>query len=121
MSDPRLRWAGIGLAALLAHGCVVAGPPEVGVGVEAAGPPDYGPDYYEPPAVYGGWGVGFDVAPYRGGRVYHPVAHDGGHPAPHAFRAAPAGRIPSIPSGPRGGSARGGGGGGRGGGGGGHR
>jgi hypothetical protein len=86
---------------VLCSGCLVAGGGyydggEIGVG------------YYEPPvAVYGGWGPGYQVAPFRGGE-HHPE-RDGGHregghapaysrPAP-AYRPAPASRpIPSIPS-----------------------
>jgi hypothetical protein len=62
MSGARFRWAGIALAAVLAQSCVVAPGP---VGVEGVAP-GYGVDYYDPPAVYGGWGVGFDVAARRG-------------------------------------------------------
>jgi hypothetical protein len=141
MSAALLRWTWIGLAAVLAHGCVVGG---ADVGFDAGPSPyygfdDYGLDYYEPPDVfYGGWGEGFDVAPYRAGREYHPgfrgedfrgqgfrgEGFRGGGPGPRAFRGAPAGRaIPSLPG--RGGGgfhggggARGGGGGARGGGGG---
>jgi hypothetical protein len=129
MSAARKRWAALGLAAL-AQACVVA-PGEVGV--VGVAEPGYGAGYYEPPAaVYGGWGVGFDVAPYgRGDREHRPEFRgdrgDRGGRAPAAvgFRPAPAGRpIPTIPTGPRGGApARGGGAaphGGGGGGGGGH-
>ena len=125
MSGALLRSAAIALAAVLAQSCVVAPGP---VGYEAVAP-GYGADYYEPPVAYGGWGVGFDVAPYRrGDREHHPEFREreregrddrgGGR----AFRAAPAGRpVPTIPPGARGGGGgpRGGGGAPRGGGGGG--
>jgi hypothetical protein len=43
-------------------------------------------DYYEPyGAVYGGWGPGYHVAPFRGGA--HRGAGGGGT---HAYRSAPA-------------------------------
>ena len=93
------RWSATALvvvaSVLLTFGCVVDG-----------GEPAYGVGYYEPAGVpYGGWGVGYDVAPF----------HDRDHPRfvgagpPHAFRPAPASRsIPSIPSRPRpGGGPRG--------------
>jgi len=112
MSGARFRWAGIALAAVLAQSCVVAPGP---VGVEGVAP-GYGVDYYDPPAVYGGWGVGFDVAPYgRGDREHHPEFRgregrdDRG--GARGFRPAPAGRpVPTIPTGARGGGPRGGGG-----------
>jgi len=56
----------------------------------------YSVDYYEPfGGVYGAWGPGYDVGPYRDGG--HWRGHNsGGHP----YRAAPASRsMPSIPSG----------------------
>lgn len=109
MSDALLRWAAtgtaIGLAAILSYGCVVA---EGGYG----GGPAYGLDYYEPYGIYyGGWGPGYEVAPFRPGER-HPEMHGGG-PSPHAYRPAPASRaMPSIPTAPRpGGGGRGGGGG----------
>jgi hypothetical protein len=121
MSGARLRSAAIALAAVLAHGCVVA-PGEVGV--EAAAP-GYGVDYYDPPIAYGGWGVGYEVAPYRRGDREHRREFRGGEGRDdrgggRGFRPAPAGRpVPTIPTGARGGGGpRGGGdGGGHGGGG----
>ncbi len=92
------------LPAALAFGCVV------GDGGYYGGAAGYGVDYYEPYGyVYGGWGPTYLVAPYRDhGREHEGerehFAEHGGHEAPHAFRAAPAGRaMPSIPSAPRGG------------------
>jgi hypothetical protein len=85
----------IALAAVLVAGCVVGG----GYGYD--GDVGLGVDYYEPyGGVYGGWGPGYNVAPFRGGD--HRAV--GGA---HAFRPAPAGRaIPSIPSGGRSGGGR---------------
>jgi hypothetical protein len=108
----RLRWTAaapvVALAVALASGCVVT---DGGYGYGDAA---YGVGYYQPAGIaYGGWGPGYDVAPFRRG---YPVRY-GGHPPSHAYRAAPASRaMPSIPMG-----ARPGGGGGHGGGGGGHR
>lgn len=85
----------IGLSSVSLSGCVVAdggygyGGGGVGVGV----------DYYEPyGAIYGGWGPGYRVGPYRdGGRS------DRGGGRAHAYRSAPASRsMPSIPSRSRG-------------------
>lgn len=112
MSGARWRWAALGFAAVLAHGCVLEGG---GVGIEAAAP--YGFDYYEPPGVfYGGWGPGYYVAPFRDRDHDHDRHFERGpgfregRAGPRAFRAAPAGRaIPSIPTGPRFGGTRGGG------------
>jgi hypothetical protein len=112
MKGALLRWAALGLAAVLAHGCVLEGG---GIAVGAAAP--YGFDYYEPPGVfYGGWGPDYYVAPFRDHdhdrHFERGPAFREGRAGPRAFRAAPAGRaIPSIPTGPRfGGGARGGGG-----------
>ncbi len=83
-------------------GCVV------GDGGYGYGGVDVGADYYQPVGIgYGGWGPGYRVGPYRGGRPY------GGGGVGRPWRGSPGrGPIPSIPGGPRGG----GGGGGRGGG-----
>jgi hypothetical protein len=108
MSGALLRAAAIVLAAVLAQSCVVA-PGEVGVEGVA---PGYDADYYDAPAVYGGWGVGFDVAPYgRGDREHHPDFRGGDdRGGARGFRPAAAGRpVPTIPTGARGGGARGGG------------
>jgi hypothetical protein len=89
-----VRWAAVALGTAfvtVASSCVgVAG--DVGYGGDVG----VGVDYYDPgPVIYGGWGPGYHVGPWRGGdrpRV------DAGRPAPH-YRAAPAGRaMPSIPS-----------------------
>jgi hypothetical protein len=100
----------IGLIAVLIAGCAA---PYGGYGYED---PGFGADYYEPyGTVYGGWGPGYAVGPYRdnrGGFGRGGVDRGVGHAASaqHAFRAAPAGRAtPSIPSGARGGGGRGGG------------
>jgi hypothetical protein len=80
----------VGLGALAS--CAVGVDGSVGVG--------YVGGYYEPFGYdYGGWGPGYAVGPYRGGRgVFY---RDRGH-AP-AFRPAPGGRsMPSIPGRPRG-------------------
>jgi len=97
--NPRLlRWSAlacvIGLVAVLV-GCVVGGGGYVYDGGAI------GADYYEPyGAIYGAWGPGFNVAPFRGGDR----RSAGGA---HAFRSAPASRpMPSIPSGARSGSGR---------------
>jgi hypothetical protein len=112
----RFRWTAtasvVAVAVALSSGCVVT---DGGYNYAGAA---YGVGYYEPSGIYyGGWGPGYDVAPYRRG---YPVRY-GGRPPPHAYRPAPASRaMPSIPTGARPGGG-GHGGGGRGGGGGGHR
>jgi hypothetical protein len=105
----------VAVAVALSSGCVVTD------GGYDYGGAAYGVGYYEPSGIaYGGWGPGYDIAPFRGGGHY-PVRY-GGRPSPHAYRAAPASRaMPSIPTGARPGGGGGHGGGGRGGGGGGHR
>jgi hypothetical protein len=87
----------IGLFASLSSGCIATGG---GYGYD--GNVGVGLDYYEPAGVmYGGWGGGYRVAPFRGGD--HRAAPSGGH----AYRSAPASRsAPSIPSGSRGGDSR---------------
>jgi len=99
------RWSAIGFAiglfTVLSYGCVVPG---VGYGYgDAIG---LGLDYYEPYGVnYGGWGPGYQVAPFRGG-AQRP-ATGGGRASPHAYRSAPASRsVPSIPSASRSGAGR---------------
>jgi hypothetical protein len=90
-----LRWSAIafviGLFTALSSGCVVPGDgydARVGIGL----------DYYEPfGAVYGGWGPGYNVGPYRDGG--HGPDRRGGNSPPHAYRSAPASHsMPSIPS-----------------------
>ncbi len=87
----------IGLFAILASGCVVQGGGYGGGGYGGGGAA-YGVGYYQPSGVvYGGWGSGYEVAPFRGGD-HRPVAGGGGARS-HAYRSAPASRsIPSIPS-----------------------
>jgi hypothetical protein len=115
VSPERFRGAAtaavVAVAVALSSGCVVT---DGGYGYGGA---PYGVGYYEPAGIaYGGWGPGYDVAPFRRG---YPLRY-GGHPPPHAYRAAPASRaMPSIPTGARPGGGHGGGG--HGGGGGGHR
>jgi len=90
-----LKITAIGMLALLLAACVVAGGgygygDDVGVGV----------GYYEPVGgVYGMWGPGYQVGPYRdGGHL-----RGGGGPGVHAYRPAATGRsMPSIPSHSRG-------------------
>ncbi len=74
-----------------------------------------GGGYYEPSGVvYGGWGPGYQVAPFRGGD--HRPPDRGGHASARAYRPAPASHsMPTIPSQSRsggGGGSHGGGGGG---------
>ena len=72
-----------------------------------------GVDYYESYGVdYGGWGPGYQVAPYRGGGhrpeggEHRPSGADG-HQGGHAYRPAPASRsLPSLPHGNPGGGSR---------------
>jgi hypothetical protein len=70
---------------------------------------DFGPGYYEPSGVvYGGWGPGYHVAPFRGGEHQRPTS-GGGHASTRAYRSAPASHaMPSIPSKSRSGGGRGG-------------
>ena len=106
MNNLLLRWLalafGVGTLTILLAGCIV---PDGEYGYDD-GVSD-GVDYYEPyGVVYGGWGPGYHVAPYRGGRPRRPDG--GGHP----YRPAPASHpMPSLPS--HSGGGRGGGGGGR--------
>jgi len=67
-----------------------------------------GAGYYAPSVVeYGGWGPGYQVAPFRGGD-YRPTG-GGGHASAHTYRSAPASHsTPSIPSGSRSSGGRGG-------------
>jgi len=91
----------VGTLTVLSSGCVVPGG---GYGYDASA--GIGVGYYEPyGADYGGWGPGYQVAPYRGG--YNRPGGGGGNPAPHAYRSAPASHaMPSIPSGSRSGGSR---------------
>ena len=108
MNTLLVRWSAIalvlGLFTVLSSGCVVPGDGygyngDVGVGV----------DYYEPfGAIYGGWGPGYYVGPYRDGG--HGAYRGGGRPSGHTYRPAPASHpMPSIPSGSRSGGSRSGG------------
>ena len=88
---------------VILSGCVVAGGGgygyDDGVGIGAG--------YYEPYGVdnYGGWGHGYEVAPFRGGD--HRSTGGGDRAPAHAYRSAPASRsMPSIPSHSRSGGSR---------------
>ena len=119
-----LRRAAFTLAAVtwafLASGCILSdgGP---GYGYDGGGAVGVG--YYEDYGVdYGGWGPGYQVAPFRGDDHRHDGGEhrpDGGHrpegggrPGGHSYHPAPASRsMPSLPSrgnpgGSRGGSQR---------------
>jgi len=101
-----VRWSAIafmlGLFMTLSPGCVVSGD---GYGYGYGGSVDIGVDYYEPFGVYGGWGPGYRVGPFRDGG--HRLSHGGGHPRPHTYKAPPASHsIPSIPSRSRSGRSR---------------
>ena len=67
---------------------------------------DDGGGYYEPyGGDYGGWGSGYNVAPFRGGD--HRPPDGGSHTSTRAYRSAPASRsIPSLPSHSRSGGSR---------------
>jgi hypothetical protein len=94
---------GIATLMVLLAGCILPGG---GVGYDDGG--GIGAAYYEPFGVeYGGWGPGYQVAPFRGGG--HRPTGGGGHSSAHAYRSAPASR--SMPSLPSHGGGRGGGGG----------
>jgi hypothetical protein len=91
-----MRWLGLAfgfalLASLLA--CVGGG-----VAYEGGG---YGVDYYEPSGyVYGDWGPGYNVGPFRHGD-HRPASRPAPGPAsrPRPYHPAAAGRsMPSIPS-----------------------
>jgi len=88
-----LAIAVLGLLVLPLTACVVAGG---GYGYD--GNASVGVDYYEPVGgVYGVWGPGYQVGPYRDGGHFH-----GGNGV-HPYRSAAPGRsVPSIPSHSRG-------------------
>ena len=102
---------GVGALMVLIACCIL---PDGGIGCDDSA--CIGAVYYEPSGgYYGGWGPGYQVAPFRGGG--HRQTGGGGRASAPAYISAPASRsMPSLPS--RGG---GGGGGGHGGGGGGGR
>ena len=108
-----LRWSilafVLGTLTVLLAGCIV---PSGRIGYDGDVEVGVGAAYYEPyGAGYGGWGPGYQVAPYRGGGHRPPggVSH-ASEPAKRsepAFRSAPASRsMPSLP--PRGGRGDGG-------------
>jgi hypothetical protein len=98
-----LRWSAlsfvVGTFTVLTAGCVLydSGYYDDG-GADAA--------YYEPyGVVYGGWGPGYHVAPYRG--EGHRPSGGNSHAPAHAYRSAPASRsMPSLPSRSRSGGSR---------------
>jgi len=83
----------VGTLTFLLSGCIATGGYYDDGGIGAV--------YYEPPdVVYGGWGPGYHVAPYRGD--HHRSPSEGGHAAERAYRSAPPSHsVPSIPSKPR--------------------
>ena len=89
---------------VILSGCVVGGGGygyDDGVAIGGGYYEPYGADYH------GGWGPGYEVAPFRGGD-HHPTRGGGDAPA-HAYKSAPASRsIPSIPSRARSGGRSGG-------------
>jgi len=97
MSAPRTGRTALAAASgtllLLVTGCGYYAGGGYGYG-DSAG---IGVNYYEPGAFdYGGWGGGYNVAPFRGGRDggYH-----GGGGGGHAYRSAPAAHgTPSVSS-----------------------
>lgn len=109
MKSLNLRWPVAVLLIAISGGCAVS---DGGYGYDGG----YGSNvgigvgYYEPfGGDYGGWGPGYNVAPFRGGD-HRDGGFDrrGGQSPQHAFRSAPASHsMPSIPS--RGGGGRGGG------------
>jgi hypothetical protein len=99
-----LRWLALVFVVLtltvLLSGCVVTGG---GYGYPDGG--GIGAVYYESPGIeYGGWGAGYQVAPFRDGD--HRLrsgdrrqTSGGGRASTPAYRPAPASRaMPSIPS-----------------------
>jgi hypothetical protein len=67
------RWSAtafvVGLFGFLLSGCVAPG---AGYGYDSSA--GYGVGYYQPYGVnYGGWGSGYQVAPYYRGGAYYPV------------------------------------------------
>ncbi len=99
----------IGAASALGSGCAVTGDGYAyGRGYASPYGNGYGYDnslqlglgYYEPyGGVYGDWGPGYRVGPYRDGG-YRRDRGGGGHgQPPHGYRPAPPSRgVPSIPS-----------------------
>ena len=91
-----LRWSAFTVAAVawtfLSAGCIMS---DGGYGYDGGGAVGVG--YYEPFGMdYGGWGPGYQVAPYRGGRREGGERRSGG--GGHAYRSAPASRsMPSLP------------------------
>ena len=100
-----LRWLALVFVVLtltvLLSGCVLTGG---GYGYNDGG--GIGAAYYESPGVeYGGWGPGYQVAPFRGGDRHQ--TSGGGHTSTRAYRSAPASHsMPSIPSKSRSGGSR---------------
>ena len=114
MKTLNLRWPIAALLIALSGGCAVS---DGGYGYNGGYDSGYGNNvgigvgYYAPfGGDYGGWGPGYNVAPFRGGD-HRGGGFDrrGGQSPQHAFRSAPASHsMPSIPS-RGGGGGRGGG------------
>ena len=113
MNNVLLRWSVfafvVGTLTVFTAGCILSGG---GYGYDGGMEVGVGAAYYEPYGVeYGGWGPGYQVAPFRGGGHRHPG--EGSHAAAPAnrhtpaYRPAPASRsIPSLPSHSRSGGSR---------------
>ena len=102
-----LRWLALAFVLctlkFLLYGCIFPGG---GYGYDGYNDGGIGAAYYEPFGFdYGGWGPGYQVAPYRGGD-HRPVSV-GTHASARAYRSAPASHsMPSIPSHSRSGGSR---------------
>jgi hypothetical protein len=100
-----LRWLAIAFMVwtltVLLSGCFFPGG---GYGYDDGG--GIGAAYYGPPGYdYGGWGHGYQVAPFRRGD--HRTISGGGRSSARAYKSAPASHsMPSIPSRSRSGGSR---------------
>ena len=90
---------------VLLSGCIVGGGYYDSTGGGYYDGEGIGATYYEPSVVeYGGWGPGYQVAPFRDGEHRlsggdHRPTSGGGQAPARAFKSAPASRpMPSIPS-----------------------
>jgi len=98
----RLHWLALAFVVwtltILLPGCILPG----GGYYDSGG---IGAAYYEPSGVdYGGWGSGYQVAPFRGGD-HRPTG--GSHASVRAYKSAPASHsMLSIPSRSRSGGSR---------------
>jgi hypothetical protein len=99
-----LRWLAVAFVlctlTVLLYGCIL---PPGGYEYDNSG---IEPNYYEPYGFdYGGWGHGYQVAPFRGGD--HRPTGGGGHASGRTYRSAPVSHsMPSIPSHSRSGGSR---------------